>query len=650
MEKNIVKNVLVFCNQHFIVIVYGILSIIMEISALLFFDCEPYVKQPLFPFILWLLVLVVLISLRNKKHKAVCSYLLLLLQGILILGFNYLFLANGTVFEKSMLKQRNDAYATIEQFYINKGLLILTVGILFCYFICLKIYLKRVRIQGKQFIKYTKEQMAVLLAVNVVLVLTLCIYPLPEDSSGKSTDYQALLYKSDNSYQKKGVTGNLLYEMLHGANLSKVDITDLDSLNNEIYSVRGQTSLYNGISSGNNLVMILAESFEWYPLQIYSSKITESLYPNLSKFLKESVYCSNFYSREKTDTAEALMMLGSNPTGKYVHNDFAENTYPYSMPNLFRSQAESEGESNIAINSFHQNKGSFYNREEAHKSFGFDKLYDIDGMKEYGVENTWDLTTRERTLDSLTMGALTEEMFPENQRFFSFWITFSTHGFYNKRENLSEYYDKFDEYGVFPGGNTYQNYLRTYAAAVADFDKAIGIMMEDLEDKNLLDNTTIAIIADHNTYYNGLSGYEKKIDTQFNPELYRIPMIIYDKKLTERIDSEKGSRSITKFTTTSDVVPTLCDLLGIPIWDNLYLGSTIFNEQKESIIYSRAYNIFLSDKFMVYSVNNLKYESSDATKVMKADFKARAILHLKKLEITDKIFYGDYFVTHPYKP
>jgi phosphoglycerol transferase MdoB-like AlkP superfamily enzyme len=437
--------------------------------------------------------------------------------------------------------------------------------------------------------------------------------------------------------------------MLRG-NTESVDISDLSDIEESIYEKRCDTSIYHGISSGNNLVMILAESFEWYPLTIYSKEQTAKIYPNLSKLMEESILCDNFYSREKTDTAESLMIVGSNPTGKYTHNDFADNSYPYSLPNLYRQQALTEGDDDVIIKSYHQNKGSFYNRNNAHKSFGFDDLVDVDDMKKFGVVNTWDSQKRERTLDSLTMNAMKNEMFPSDQRFFTYWITFSTHGFYHERENLKEYYELFDRLGVFPKGNQYENYLRTYAAAVADLDKAIGIMLDDLNRKQLLENTTIAIIADHNTYYNSLSNYAKDIDTQYNPELYRVPVILYDQKLIEAMDKAGDSRIITKFTTTSDIVPTLLDLLGIPAWDNLYLGSTIFNKERESIIYSRAYNIFINEQYIGYSLNDLKYEAPSSTTLTKSEFEAKALAHLNKLEIIDKIFYSDYFSEYRYRP
>lgn len=650
MNKLLFNRITGFFSANIIVLIYGIISILIELLSLIFFDCSPYINQPGFSILFWIAICLFLSILKRKKLKAIYSFFFLIMQCILILGSNFLFLSNGTAFEKSMLQQRNDAYATIEQFYITPGLVILCSSVLLSYFVFLFIYLRKCSKNKDLIIEYQMKYRMIAGLANILLIILIIYMPIAANSSKKSIDYETLLYKSSNCYQKMGITGNFVFEMLR-RNAYTVDVSTIGNMDASIYSNRCDTSMYNGVSSGNNLVMILAESFEWYPLLTYEPELTEAIYPNLSKLMKESVKCDNFYSREKTDTAEALMLVGSNPTGKYLHNDFEENAYPYSLPNLFRQQAITEGDEDVVIRSFHQNDGTFYNRLTAHKSLGFSELIDISTMEEYGLINTWKMKERERNLDSKTMETMKNEMFPSDQRFFTFWITFSMHGFYNKRDNLSEYYDIFDKHEAFPEGDKYQNYLRTYAAAVADLDKAIGIMFDDLDEKGLLDTTTIVMISDHNTYYNGLSNYAKDIDTHFDPALYRVPMIIYDKKLTAAMDNASGEgKVISKFTTTADVIPTIFDLFQIPAWNSLYYGSTIFNNDKESIIYSRAYNIFLNKEYMGYSLNDLRYEAPESTEETRADFETRALVHLSKLAITDKVFYSNYFSDHSYKP
>jgi phosphoglycerol transferase MdoB-like AlkP superfamily enzyme len=103
-------------------------------------------------------------------------------------------------------------------------------------------------------------------------------------------------------------------------------------------------------------------------------------------------------------------------------------------------------------------------------------------------------------------------------------------------------------------------FLLNYMVTAKELDDAIGVLRADLEKKGLTDKTVIVLFGDHNAYYNQLSNYVKGIedydtvDKNFT-ELYRVPLMIYDSSL--------GHQEIDKFTCTSDMVPTLLDLLGI---------------------------------------------------------------------------------------
>ncbi len=641
------KKITLFLKKNFIPVLYLVLAILWEMGALLFFDCSPFIRRPLFLLML-LTIFVLLISLlRSRRLQGVLGAFFLFLQVGIVLACNYLFLSNGTIFEWSMFNMRNDAYATIEHIVISHGLIAFGALLWLAFIVVSIAYVRRCRRAGV--LQGQKPAYRPRLIFLALLLLVFFIYRPGSHAEHANDSYEAMLYDANNNYQELGITANLAYEFIHRAEAVEVDTGHLENLDEKIYEKRLETSPYHAVSKGNNLVMILVESFEWYPFTIYDEATTAQIYPNLTQLISQSVTCDNFYAREKTDTAEALMLLGSNPSGKYLHYDFAENAFPYALPALFRAQAKELGFDNASVRSFHHNTGNFYNRKQLHQSLGFSSLTDIYDMEAYGVKNTWNTEQKERNLDSDAMACMKDEMFPKDRHFFTFWITFSSHGFYDERTNFREHYEKFDALGVFPKGDTNENYLRTYAAAIADLDKAIGIMMEDLKSKELLETTTILLIADHNTYYSNLSNYVKNIDTRFDPELYRVPFILYDQKLVTAMEENQTPRSITKFTTTADVIPTVLDVLGIPGWQNLYYGSTILNK-RESIIYSRAYNLLLTDQFMGYSLTDIKYRAEDATEEDFEDFKQRALLQVERMRLLDQIFYSDYFRTHEYRP
>ena len=650
-----------FCKKNILVFVYAVLAISFELVSIAFIGCYPFLTKPLYAALIFGILLSVLFLMRNTKMKAIFSCIFLTLQLVLDIGFVYLYDSNGTFFEWAMMNQRNDAYATIEDLSLRWGL-VATLCILLVGFIILTIILfKKVYKQDYKY-RATKPTRAVIGVLLSVCALFMVLNPVINGINDSKLSYiDRFLYgDGDNKYQQLGITANAVYEFFNGTVVNSAIDYDLDGLEEFLFEgddIYLNTSEYFGISKGNNLVYILVESFEWF---VFLENITKEqslqLYPNINKFLENSVYADSFYSREKTDTVEMLATLGSNPTNKYINYDFSTNSYPWSLPNMFRESVEQSGNTVKQIYSFHQNEGSFYNRKELHESIGYDKFFAIEDMEEYGVENNWNQSAvkGERNMDSVTIEKMQDVMFPETEpgeQYMTFWITFCMHGYYMEREGFKEagYYDKLDEVGAYPAGiDSKGDSLRTYAAAVMDFDKALGMIFDKLEANGQLDNTTIVLFGDHNAYYSNLSYYAKGIEDKYNSELYRVPFMIYDTKLKAAYEENEGTNVISKFTTTSDMLPTIFDMFGIKGYKNLYFGTSMFVDGIESIIFSRSYGIFVTDKLICYSVKNLLYTSEGFTDEDLADFEARAKIHLEKLEYLDKVYYNDYFKTHEY--
>lgn len=651
-----------FCKNNFLVFIWLLFAIMMETLSLCFMGLSPIISNPLYFFIVFGLMFAILIVIPNQKAKCITGVFMLVFITVMEVGFTYLYDANGTFFEWAMVSQRNDAFGTIEDLNLNWGLLsflLVLIGV-YCSIvgICFKYYYKR---DTRKYTPHTMTKVVWLTVVGLMTCLMVLMPAIDAFSSTKSSYVERYLYGSGvNKYQEKGMTSNAIYEMFNGTVANAVVKPNADGIREGLYQEDRslETSEYFGISKNNNLVYILVESFEWYSfLTNCTPEQSRILYPNLNKLYKEGLYADNFYAREKTDTAEMLALLGSNPTGKYVNYDFPTNAYPFALPNLFRQSVEDNGRTVKQIKSFHQNTGSFYNRSTLHESLGFEELVSIEDMLEYGMINTWNeaLFKGERNLDSLTLSTMKEQMFPRTnsgEQFMTFWITFSMHGYYKERQNLKDagYYDLLDEVGAYPAGKGVKgDYLRTYAAAVMDFDRAVGTMLDTLEANGQLNNTTIVMFGDHNTYYNNLSYYAKGIDERFNSELYRVPFMIYDKKLQSAYVQKNGTNAISKFTTTADMLPTILDIFGIHGYKNLYFGQSMFTKG-ESIIFSRAYGIFVTDKVICYSLNKILYKREDFDEVAKNDFITRATANLNKLEFIDKIYYNNYFENNPYIP
>lgn len=621
-----------------------LISIFIELFAITYTTCGFYLSKPLYPILILMFFVCFLNLFKNKVIRLVISSLLLCGQVAMDTAFIFLYDSNGTVFEWAMFNQRTDAFGTLETYELQYFYIAICAAFIIFRSVCFgykyyKDYKNSIKLKSEYGIKFIVSNLIIMLGCLVTVVLI----PVIDTNKGKETIYTDRLYSTTaNNYQAIGMVGNGLYQVVSGKTV--VNISDVSDVEDFIYKEKIEKSDYYGISKGNNLILILIESGEWYPFTKYP-ELANVLYPNLTKFMNDGLIMENFYQKEKTDVSEALSVLGNYPTGKYVNYDFADNSYPFALPSLLKYYNK-----DMIVKSYHANYGNFYNRYELHKSWGFDSLTGIDEMNEYGVEDTWQHKKGERNLDSITFDKMKEVMFPKDENFFSFILSFTMHGYYGERETLKPYYKILDDNGILKEvNNSDEEYLKTYLAALMDFDKAIGSMMEYLEETGALDDTTIIMFSDHNTYYNSLSYYAKDIEEKYNSELYHIPMMIYDTKLTNKYVSENGTNRISKFTTTSDITPTVLDIFGLDGWKNLYFGSSIFSPSLESIVFSRNYGIFISPKFVGYSLNSLKYESKDLNKADIKDYEKRALIHLKKLEYVDKIYYSDYFKTHEYK-
>ena len=645
-----------FIKKNYIVITYVLVSIFLEIMGLVALGYTPFIFKPWFDLTLLGITTSILVLINSNKARYYTSTLFLLAQGVINLVMIVIFDMTGTVFDYGMFNLRNDAMGILEAIPINFLYLFVFVFAVVSYFIFVKRGLKYVKTsqRNKKGWIIRSVSIVVMLALNVTVMIG-------TNKDAYNSDYTKKLYmNAQGKYQEYGITGNFINELYKFAFYDDVKLGSVKELEEFMYKDVSTPTKYFGVSEGNNIVTILVESLEWYSfikdVEAYPNSLTKylsqdeinGLYPNLTRFVNEGVVMDNNYAREKTDISENDSILGSYPTNAYINYDFYKNEMPFSSVNVLRKLDE-----DMIANSFHNGTKTFYNRTVAHRSLGFDKFHPDVELLKFKDENGNQIMTDwfsegVRNLDSEMIEAAKDVMFVENQRFYTYIISITMHGMYYERENLQDHYDKLDD--VLEGKNIDRNDANVmtayyYMGCVMEFDKALGLMFEDLEKKNLLDNTTIMLFGDHNTYYQGLSNYVKDIysyEDEDYTNLYRVPMMIYDTKLVDAMESNGDSRIVDKFTTTYDIVPTLFDLMGIKYYTNFYFGHSIFEEQ-ESVLYSRAYNIFLRDDLYLYSMNNILYKGNGISEAEINDFEEEAKKLLTKLSHIDRIFYNDFY-------
>ena len=102
-----------------------------------------------------------------------------------------------------------------------------------------------------------------------------------------------------------------------------------------------------------------------------------------------------------------------------------------------------------------------------------------------------------------------------------------------------------------------------YAEEVRYLDSQLGRFFEELKKRGLYENTLILLTADHGE---GLKDGEQRHGWHLHRELYaeqlHVPLII---KLPKSLDNENSPATVSNLVGTVDILPTVCDLLDLPL-------------------------------------------------------------------------------------
>lgn len=642
-----------FIKTNYLMVGYIFAAVLIELTGIAVTAGKFYMTSP------WLFLsfvaLMCLISQYLPGHKSRYAYFMCIIILHFFLDFVFIVVfdsTGGTIFDYAMLNLRGDAMQIVE-----------IIPMSFTYIFVSAIIISLYGTLGFMFTKRMPQPdvaISAKITTAALAALVLCGNVMLSYFGNTHYDSNDLKYKlhqiETGTYSNKGIVGNFYNELVRGLWFSDVDIGDEKELHDFIYKNTTEPTPLTGRASGYNVVTILCESFEWFTFLYDADKypngfarVTDpdnvksedeikaalrQLYPNMYRFYENdaTVVLNNSHSLEKTDISENKSILGNYPLFQYINYEYPENALPYSIPNVLKTLY------GVESNSFHNGYKTFYNRNIHHVSaLGFNSYTAAEDI--YEEDDGGDVG--ERNLDSVMFDTCKAQMFPKDRRFNTFITTITQHGQYAERESLKDNYARMDELGILPyiEDDEDANALRYYCAAGMDTDKAIGIMLDYLEENNLANNTLITLFSDHNAYYQGISNYAK--DIYFSgavnyTELYRVPVMI------KVGNQDLGRPVINKFTCVSDIYPTILDLLGVTVFSNMTYGVSAFSANT-SILYSRAYDKFLTDKIYFNSLNNIIYRSPDVDEKYITEIEQTANVLLDKISHVNRLFAADYF-------
>ncbi len=328
----------------------------------------------------------------------------------------------------------------------------------------------------------------------------------------------------------------------------------------------------SGLFKDKNLLYIVGESFD-------ELAVNETLTPNLYRLKQGGMDFTNHYVPvfpRTTCDGEIMMNTGLIPSIEdgptcYTYNT---NSYETSLANRFN-------EAGYLSQAFHSNYKAFYTRDLVYDGLGYEALYG---------QHTLDLSDADKRYDSVFFEHAKDIMIKEDDRFMSFILTLSGHSPYSD-VNLAarKHYPEVDAYY----GQDMDSELKYYIAAQMELDRMVGLVFEDLEAKNLLEETVIVLTTDHYPYTLNQTLYEdhKKIHEPYQKS--KAPLYIYNEGLT--------GMKINRLTSSLDLLPTLLNLFDIESDYRYYIGRDMFS-QAPSQVYFKDYSVYTGDT--LYSLSD----------------------------------------------
>lgn len=447
-------------------------------------------------------------------------------------------------------------------------------------------------------------------------------------------------YLKSVSYKKFGTYGYFANMILNAMRNDSAEVKDatLNYFNSgKIYGSDGNSSKVFGIDEGNNVIVIMMESLEWFGFGDgkYDPTFNNLIYvddqledktftPNITKLIygedylttpedltNDSLQAKNFFAKSKTNMSEGQGILGNYPVAQTLTElvrKGSDKRFGYSMPSVLR-------ELGYNTTYVHSHKIEFYSRGKTHKHLGFDTVIGKESIKDDEGNRIYsDLTFDNWAAEGDFAENAIKYIVPKDRTkpFYTFYLNVSSHGAYTADDNEKdgdaikyynyikygeddcEYNSKTDAWDLKNKDNPtptlwYQNALENhphqaeelvyYECGVKGLDDAIGVIIEELKAEGIYDETTLLLYSDHNAYYDELSHNVKGLDPNNNntKELNIIPMFISSPGLKEYNSTHDEKFVINnRFSSSYDIIPTLFDLLGVKFNENLYLGHSLF--------------------------------------------------------------------------
>lgn len=380
---------------------------------------------------------------------------------------------------------------------------------------------------------------------------------------------------------------------------------------------------YYGVAKNKNVLVIHLESFQQFLIDYkwHGKEVT----PNLNKLYhaNDTISFDNFFNQVgQGKTSDAEMMLENSIFG--LQSGSAMSSYGTS--NTFESAPAILGQQAGYMSAvMHGGAGSFWNRDNAYKSFGYDYFMPLSYYQNkkgyylgYGIKDKLFFDQSIKYIEHLP------------QPFYLKMITVTNHYPYDL-DKKNQSIDKTDT-----GDKTVDGYVQT----AHYLDEAIGELMSYLKKSGLEKNTLIMLYGDHY----GISGNHHRASAQLlnkdsfnnfdNLQFQRVPLMFHMPGLKGGINHTYGGEI--------DVRPTLFNLLGINDQNMIQFGHSLLAKNAPQIVAQRNGD-FITPKYS--KVEGSYYYTKSGKRVTHPSKKVKAQLASISNTVTTELSLSDRVIT-----
>ena len=330
-----------------------------------------------------------------------------------------------------------------------------------------------------------------------------------------------------------------------------------------------KSNKYTGKFKDKNLIIVQLEGLDNWLL---TEQDTKTLYNMKKNAINFNNHFSFYNGGGSTFNSEFAVNTGFITPLSYTRNaySFNKNDFPYTLARLFK-------EKEYSVNAFHMNSGEYYSRTVNYKNWGYDNYYGLIDMFNYDDESY--MLDRELILNE----KFNELMFPTEGKFVDYIIAYSSHlPFTNTKGVCKQLYDldyaNDEEKLTNRIEMTEEDCARRQAK---ETDYMMELILKNLKEKNLLDNTVIVVFADHYLYTIDQSVIEKYKNTS-NNLVNKTPFFIWSNNMK--------SKTINEVTSQLNILPTLLNLFGIKYNPNNYIFTDALDSKYSGLVFFSDYS------------------------------------------------------------